>query len=201
MPTATVNPAARRTFVLDSFRVQGAKSPHGNPQTAKELVPYCEEVVCEGLYAEVMDAVARQDPALATIAGVCDDYLHWAIDMTMYYFVISSLKARGIVNSLDATDYFTFQFPKPEKWVKAEDAATSSTAAFGEWMSRREGEGSRLPSLPAQSPSVQDANTGSSEEEESDADIDIVAEKLAAANSTQQEDMDELVNFMNQVVL
>lgn len=66
MPTATVNPAARRTFVLDSFRVQGAKTPHGNPQTAKELIPYCEEMVCEGLYTEVMEAVARHGEKLSS---------------------------------------------------------------------------------------------------------------------------------------
>ena len=230
MPDGAVNPSARRAFVLDSFRVHGAKTPHGSPQTARELIPYCEEIICEGLYEEVMDAVVRQgvfcsssciaktctpdeafrpnlplltiaelDPALSSIAGVSDEYLLWAVDMTMYYFVISSLKARGIVNSLDATGYFTFQFPKPDKWVLADQAASNSTAAFGQWMAQRQDGGSKLQLVNETTAMEMDSGAVVQPLQSSTADgIDLMADKLA---SQTKDDMDELVDFMKQVVL
>lgn len=125
--------------------------------------------------------------------------------MTMYYFVISSLKARGIVNNLDATGYFTFQYPKPDKWVLAEQAAATSTAAFGQWIAQRETQGSRLAPLPGASPKERDLKEVSTPDFTDNADavtdeddmVDI-AEKIAP-NS--RGDMDELVDFMNHVVL
>lgn len=199
MPDGAVNPSARRAFVLDSFRVHGAKTPHGSPQTARELVPYCEEVICEGLYEEVMDAVVRQDPALSSIAGVSDEYLLWAVDMTMYYFIISSLKARGIVNSLDATGYFTFQFPKPDKWVLADQAASNSTAAFGQWMAQRQDGGGKLQLVNQTTAMEMDSGAVVQPLQSSTADgIGLMADKLA---SQTKDDMDELVDFMKQVVL
>ena len=142
--------------------------------------------------------LTEPDPALSSIAGVSDEYLLWAVDMTMYYFIISSLKARGIVNSLDATGYFTFQFPKPDKWVLADQAASNSTAAFGQWMAQRQDAGSKLQLFNQTTAMDMDSSADQPLQYSAAEGIDPVADKLA---SQTKDDMDELVDFMKQVVL